>query len=68
MPITEMLIKGKYFVAGVNLYYVLDTRPIEGLLLVENCYTCKVEWIPANEARHKAREVIKATCEIMPVS
>ena len=68
MPVAEMLTKGKYFVAGVQLYYVKDVKASEGMLLVENCYTEKSEWIQASKARHIAKEVIQPTCEIMPVS
>ena len=61
MPVTEILTKGKYFVAGVGLYYIKDMKPDQGLLLVENCYTQNVEWVKASKVRNLAREVIKTT-------
>jgi hypothetical protein len=68
VAVTELLLTGKYFVVGAQLYYVKDMKPDQGLLLIENCYTNKVEWLSASKARTIAKEVIQATCEIMPVS
>jgi hypothetical protein len=56
-----MLTKGMYLVRGAALYYVLDTRPVEGLLLIENCYTMNAQWEKANVVRSNVKEVIKTT-------
>ena len=56
-----MLTKHMYFVRGAGLYYILDTRPVEGLLLVENCWTGNVQWEKANVVRSSVKEVIKTT-------
>ena len=54
-----MLVKGLYVVRGANLYYIMDARPAENLLLMENCWTCKLKWEPANIVRSNAKEVFK---------
>jgi hypothetical protein len=58
---SPVLKKGDYFVKHISLYYVLDARPIEGLLLIENCWTDHVQWEKANIVRNHVKEVIKTT-------
>lgn len=56
-----MLRKGMYIVRGAALYYVLDARPVDGLLLIENCWTGNVQWEKANVVRAHVKEVIRTT-------
>jgi hypothetical protein len=56
-----MIVKGMYIVRGASLYYILDTRPIEGLLLLEDCFTTHCSWEKANVVRKSVKEVIKLT-------
>ena len=52
------LVKGVYLVRGSSLYYILGTRPKEGMLLVENCWTGNVQWEETDIVRSSVKEVI----------